>query len=74
MAGYLKALGDSTSDATAIDLDVGVSSQPADEDSVFRVQESADGTSLCWNSAWTLMTQVRSQLSVIIGIQGCVEC
>ena len=45
MAGYLKALGDSTSDATAIDLDVGVSSQPADEDSVFRVQESADGTS-----------------------------
>ena len=45
VAGYLKALGDSTSDATAIDLDVGVTSQPADQDSVFRVQESADGTS-----------------------------
>ena len=45
MASYLRALGDSTSDATAIDLDVGVSSQALDEESLFRVQESADGTS-----------------------------
>ena len=45
MASYLRALGDSTSDATAIDLDVGVSSQHLDEESLFRVQEGADGTS-----------------------------
>ena len=29
VAGYLRALGDSTADATAIDLDMGVRSPPA---------------------------------------------